>query len=77
MAEANSIIEERGLPSYISFDYDLEDGYTIPRIDTLKNHLEWPIESFDYDIQSTNKHGVMLIKEQMDALIGHESNWDY
>ena len=75
--EANKVITERGLPQFVSFDYDLEDGYTLPLIDTLKNHPGWPIEGFDYDIHSTNKHGVQLIKEQMDALIGVQSVWDY
>lgn len=77
VAEAQKIIEERGLPEYISFDYDLEDGYTLPLIDTLKNHPQWPINGFDYDIHSTNKHGVNLIKEQMRAILEVESHWDY
>lgn len=77
VAEAQEVIKERGLPVYISFDYDLEDGYTLPLIDSLYNHHNWPINGFDYDIHSTNKHGVALIKGQMDAIIGHESNWDY
>ena len=77
VAEAEQVIKEQGLPSYISFDYDLEDGYTLPLIPVLKNHPDWPLESFDFDIHSTNKHGVQLIKELMAELMGQASNWDY
>lgn len=73
--EAISVIKAKGLPEYISFDYDLEQGYTTDLISFLKDQ---PLSStFDYDIHSTNKHGVNLIKEEMDKVLNRTSSWDY
>lgn len=65
--EAIDIINEFGVPEFISFDFDLGDGDTSEAIyKYLGNHF-YDKEVPDYDIHSENNQGWKMIQSYMDT----------
>jgi hypothetical protein len=71
--EAIDVIAARGIPDYISFDYDLEIGFSLPLVDFICQQDLGDISGhFDYDIHSANKYGYSLIRQKLESFLGRE-----
>jgi hypothetical protein len=74
--DAIAAVQERGFPTFISFDHDLGgDDTSILFINWLTDELideriQIPSD-FDYYVHSQNNVGVINIKSKMDQLIRH------
>lgn len=73
VAEAIDYIKINGYPEYVSFDYDLEQGYTTP----LAEYLIANNAIFDWDIHSTNRHGVKELKTLLDEYFQTVTEFDF
>lgn len=81
-AEAISMIKSKGMPEYVSFDYDLglgpdsidgnDNGMIILDfiIDNVKNGTLKIPTGFGYDIHSSNIFAARKMRQKMDELLG-------
>lgn len=71
--EAISIVESKGIPSFISFDHDLGGDDTAMKFIwfLIESHIEGSLDSFptDYYVHSQNPVGVQNIKSLMSNYI--------
>lgn len=75
--EAVSIIEERGMPIFASFDHDLGDGKDAMHV------VKWIVErdldtgfmskDFQYEVHSGNPVGRGNVKGMLDSYIAHRN----
>lgn len=72
-SEAISIIETNGIPSFISFDHDLDGDDTAMKLVwfLINSHMDGNLESFptDYYVHSQNPVDVQNIKSLMSSYI--------
>lgn len=85
MSEAAIMCEVHGLPTFISFDHDLGEGFAIQDYDnTGMGFLHWMIDQvldgkftlpaeFDYDIHSQNPIGAANIRNLLDNFLASRS----
>lgn len=77
MAEAVAVIEDRGCPTFISFDHDLGDG-----VPTGMDLARWLVEhdldhgsmpqGFQYDVHSWNPVGAANIRALMEGYLANK-----
>lgn len=80
LEEVKALVEEIGMPSYISFDHDLgdhtEDGYDVAKwlvaTDMLAGEAKHNFpDNFDYYVHSQNPVGAMNIRCYIDNYMKH------